>query len=130
MYVSQQLMDQFYSYGSSESNNTSAKAFEIHIFLVRIKSFYGFGLALNGSAVFDNQTNTQDFLTVEIYKESGSNTTDTILGLNLVYTAAAGSNNIDFGTLTSTSGLADENISNGKLVSLAEGSSTFNLATL
>ena len=110
---------------------TSAKAFEIQHIASQDQIIYGFGLALNGSAVFDNQTNTQDFLTVEIYKESDSNTTDIILGLNLVYTAAAGSNTIDFGSIfTTTSGLADENISNGKLVSLAEGSSTFNLATL
>jgi len=109
---------------------TSAKAFEIQHIASQDQIIYGFGLALNGAALFDNQTANQDFLTVEIYKESENNITSTILGLNLVYTAAAGTNEIDFGSLTSTSGLADENISNGKLVSLAEGSSTFNLATL
>jgi len=73
-------------------------------------------------------------LTVEIYKESDSNTTDIILGFDLMYPSGTPGNNttsplvdVDFGTLpdiNTTSGFADENISSGKLVSLAEGSNT------
>ena len=109
---------------------TAAKAFEIQHIASQDQSIYGFGVGLVGSGNFSTLTNNedQDFLTVEIYKESDSNTTDIILGFDLVYPAAtAGNNNVDFGELpdiNTTSGFADENISSGKLVSLAEGSNT------
>ena len=104
---------------------TAAKAFEIQHIASKDQSVYGFGLGLNGDSDFDNQVSDQDFLTVEIYKESANNITEIVLGFNLINDV-----NIELGTLTSTSGLADENISNGKLVSLAEGSSTFDLGIL
>ena len=108
---------------------TGAKTFEIQHIASQDQIIYGFGLALNGDAVFDNQTNTQDFLTVEIYKESESNIIETILGFRIVYTAVAGSNSIDLGSVTSSSsssGLADE-VTTTRLISLAEGSRSFNL---
>ena len=113
---------------------TAATAFEIQHIASKDQSVYGFGLGLNGDSVFDNQVSNQDFLTVEIYKESANNITEIVLGFDLMYPSGTpGSNttsplvDVDFGTLpdiNTTSGFADENISSGKLVSLAEGSNT------
>jgi len=113
---------------------TAAKAFEIQHIASKDQSVYGFGLGLNGDSVFDNQVSDQDFLTVEIYKESANNITEIVLGFDLMYPSGTPGNNttspladVDFGTLpdiNTTSGFADENISSGKLVSLAEGSNT------
>ena len=110
---------------------TAAKAFEIQHIASQDQSIYGFGVGLVGSGNFSTLTNNedQDFLTVEIYKESDSNTTDTILGFKIIDIESNGTFDYDFGALTTTTGFEDEDTSNGKLVSLAEGSQTYNLTT-
>ena len=106
---------------------TSTKFFNIKMYSMIAQSTDGLG-----QAHYNNVSTNNVYTVVEIYRESSGTITAT-KGFQLVYTSSAGNNSIDLGTLPGTStGLAEENISTGRLVSLAEGpgTTTFDLATL